>query len=93
VPLLNWLFRNRQTGAITIGQFPNTPLWIFLGALVVRRVTGPSGWPGAGLRVVSTASLGWWAADEVIRGVNPWRRLLGVGGCAAVVASAYGLVT
>jgi hypothetical protein len=26
---------------------------------------------------LSTLSLLWWATDEVLRGVNPWRRLLG----------------
>ena len=26
---------------------------------------------------VSTGALAWWAADEVIRGVNPWRRVIG----------------
>jgi hypothetical protein len=31
----------------------------------------------ATLGVVSAIALGWWALDEVIRGVNPWRRCLG----------------
>jgi hypothetical protein len=38
------------------------------------------------LRAVALAALGWWALDEVIRGVNPWRRLLGLAGCAIVIA-------
>ena len=37
------------------------------------------------LRVVGLAALGWWAVDEVVRGVNPWRRLLGVVGCVIVL--------
>jgi len=24
-------------------------------------------------------ALAWWAVDEVVRGVNPWRRCLGAG--------------
>jgi len=27
--------------------------------------------------VLATAGLVWWAIDELFRGVNPWRRLLG----------------
>ena len=46
--MIDWLFRNRQTGEITIAQMPNAPLIV-------------------------------WAGDEVLRGVNPWRRLLGGG--------------
>ena len=30
-------------------------------------------------------TLGWWAIDEVLRGVNPWRRVLGLVGCVAVL--------
>jgi hypothetical protein len=41
---------------------------------------------GAGL-----AALTWWAVDEVIRGVNPWRRVLGLAGCALVVTDVIGL--
>ena len=44
------------------------------------------------LRVVALAALGWWAVDEVVRGVNPWRRLLGVAGCGVVIAGAIALV-
>jgi hypothetical protein len=29
--------------------------------------------------VIATGGLLWWAADEVLRGVNPWRRMLGGG--------------
>jgi hypothetical protein len=44
------------------------------------------------LRVVALAALGWWAVDELVRGVNPWRRLLGVAGCVVVVAGIVGLL-
>jgi hypothetical protein len=52
-------------------------LWIFIGVLVVRRIADPQGTARTLLDVVSTAALGWWAADELIRGVNPFRRILG----------------
>lgn len=77
--LIDWLFRNRQTGRITIVQFPNVPLGLFLVASVLRRVLDPAGSLDTTLRVIATAGLIWWAADELIRGVNPWRRLLGGG--------------
>jgi len=76
---------SRRTGHITIAQFPNVALWLFLATVVLRRIvpTGPIrtvvDWSGV-------VALAWWALDEVIRGVNPWRRALGVAGCAAVTA-------
>jgi hypothetical protein len=36
--------------------------------------------------VIATASLLWWAGDEVLRGVNPFRRILGGAVAVAVVA-------
>ncbi|MEY9359322.1 putative membrane protein YhhN [Bradyrhizobium yuanmingense] len=78
---LDWFFRSRETGAITIAQWPNLVLWavIFAGALLWI-------WPSAGrasvaLTIVLKGGLMIWGADEIIRGVKPWRRCLG----AAVV--------
>ncbi len=71
-----WLFENRQTGDITIAQAPNWSLSLFLVAKVIEIVapTGTiediAGWTATGLLLV-------WAGDELGRGVNPWRRLLG----------------
>ena len=76
----DWLFRNRQTGKITIAQFPNLPLWITIAAVVVHRLAGD----GTVLETVADrtvgVALGWWGIDEVARGVNPWRRILGAAG-------------
>jgi hypothetical protein len=41
---------------------------------------------------VGVSALAWWAVDEIMRGVNPWRRLLGVAGCAFAVARVVSLV-
>ncbi len=73
----DWLFRSRTTGRITIVQFPNAALWLFLIASLLRSVFDPAGSLGTALRVLATGGLIWWAVDEVVRGVNPWRRLLG----------------
>ena len=87
---IDWLFRDRQTGDIVVAQFPNPPLWIFLATVVLRRIVPEDSGAFTVLRAVALAALAWWALDEVIRGVNPWRRLLGLAGCAVVTA---GVVT
>lgn len=83
---IGWLFRDRQTGEIVVAQFPNLPLWIFLATVILCRLVPEDSGAFTALRAVALAALGWWALDEVIRGVNPWRRLLGLAGCAIVVA-------
>ncbi len=77
-----WWFENRKTGEITIAQAPNWALWsIGAGSLARWALTDGSttsdvvGWLVRGLWIV-------WSTDELVRGVNPWRRLLG----AAVLA-------
>ena len=82
------MFRNRGTGEITVAQFPNLALWIFLGTVVARWVVPEDSGAFTALRVVALAALGWWALDEVVRGVNPWRRFLGVIGCGIALWSA-----
>ena len=74
---LQWFFRNRQTGAITIGQLPNTALWIFLVGTVLLWTWRPAGGIGDKWECLVQAALLVWAIDEVVRGVNPWRRSLG----------------
>jgi hypothetical protein len=75
--LLQWFFRNRETGAITIGQMPNTPLWIFIVGTALLWAWRPAGRIGVNLECLVKASLVVWAIDELVRGVNPWRRCLG----------------
>lgn len=75
--VLDWLFRNRTTGGITVLQWPNLSLSIFIVAALVRRLADPTGSARTVITVVATAALLWWAVGEVARGVNPFRRLLG----------------
>ena len=75
--VVDWWFRNRRTGAITIAQLPNPPLWMFIGATALRVALSPTGGTATALHVVSTVALAVWAVLEVVRGVNPFRRLLG----------------
>lgn len=72
-----WFFRDRLTGNITVVQAPNYVLWIVIAAASLRWLWRPSGSPSLVLNVVVTAGLLLWAADEMVRGVNPWRRCLG----------------
>lgn len=85
--MLDWLLRDRRTGRIVIAQWPNTALAVFLVATATRILFDPSGGPGTVLRTVSMLSLGWWAVDEIARGVNPWRRMLGAVVLAGLVTS------
>jgi hypothetical protein len=75
--VIDWLFRDRRTGRITIVQVPNVPLALFAIAWVVRRFAHPSGALDTALAVVATVALVVWAGGEILRGVNPWRRFLG----------------
>jgi hypothetical protein len=75
--VIDWLFRNRHTGRITIAQAPNLALWVFIGAAVLRALLDPSGGLRTALGATAAVALVWWALDEIVRGVNPWRRLLG----------------
>ena len=76
----DWTFRDRRTGAVTIAQAPNLSLWLFGIASLAEwllRPTGPTGPTGAAIRAAAALCLAWWALDELLRGVNPWRRGLG----------------
>jgi hypothetical protein len=85
--LFRWFFQNRETGTITIGQAPNTSLWIVIVAGALLWVGNPSERLGVALEVIFKAALFFWAGDEVWRGVNPWRRCLGI------IVLCYGLWT
>jgi hypothetical protein len=83
---IDWIFRDRKTNRIVVAQSPNLSLGLWLVTIIVRWIFNPDGRTGTAVDVIGTAALVVWAADEVIRGVNPWRRFLGaavLGGLAA----------
>jgi hypothetical protein len=88
----DWLFRNRRTGRITVAQFPNIPLWILVVTVVLRQVVPTASAARTAIDWTGLAALSWWALDEVLRGVNPWRRSLGLGGCAFAAAGLASLL-
>lgn len=77
--MIDWLFRSRRTRKIAIVQVPNAPLVAFFVASVLRRVVDASGMFNVVLTATTTGALVVWAGAELIRGVNPWRRVLGGG--------------
>jgi hypothetical protein len=76
--LFRWFLQNRETGAITIAQAPNLFLWIAIVSAVLIWVGHPSERLGVALAILFKAALFFWAGDEVLRGINPWRRCLGI---------------
>lgn len=72
----DWVFRSRETGRITIGQMPNLPLWVFAIAKLAQWLL-PDGQTRSIATLVAFLALVVWAGDELLRGVNPWRRFLG----------------
>jgi hypothetical protein len=74
---VDWFLRGRGTGRITFVQWPNPALWVWMATTVVAGLgLYPSRadeihWIGAGALIA-------WGADEIFRGVNPARRLLGL---------------
>jgi hypothetical protein len=77
--LVDWLFRSRVTGRMTVAQFPNAALLVWLATTVLQRLWDPRVGGHDVLRWVSTGALAVWAVDEALRGVNPFRRMLGAG--------------
>ena len=88
----DWWFRDRRTGEIVIAQFPNVALWLFLASVVVRAFIASDTQTDSVISWVGTGALTWWALDETIRGVNPWRRMLGIGACGFAIARAVALI-
>lgn len=84
---LDWMFLNRSTGRLTFVQWPNLSLGVFIAASLVTHLFHFGGRPEAALRVLSIAAPLVWGADEIVRGVNPFRRILGAAVSAATLAN------
>ena len=74
---IDWFFRSRETGKITIAQVPNLSLALFVVLRIAQVLLSPHGAARDALTWAGTGVLGWWAVTEICRGVNPFRRVLG----------------
>lgn len=60
-----------------MAQFPNWPLFAVGLAWLVARVADDGSRPDDLAGVATIVLWLYWGGDELVRGVNPWRRLLG----------------
>jgi hypothetical protein len=74
---IRWMLKSRRTGRLTVFQWPTIPLSIFIVLTVGRHIIHTTGRAGNLTHVLAGAALLVWAVDEVVRGVNPFRRILG----------------
>lgn len=81
-----WWFEDRRTGRLVFGQAPNATLLLFVAASGARVLASAREPAGAAVRLVQVGALGVWAADELLRGVNPFRR---AGGAAVLLAAPF----
>jgi hypothetical protein len=81
---VRWVLENRQTGRLTIAQWPNAPLWVWILCTALRRFTDLA---DTAFDVLGTVGLAVWAALEIWKGVNPFRRILGVFALATIALS------
>jgi hypothetical protein len=85
---VRWMFSSRRSGRLTVVQWPNIVLWVFIILTVALHVFHPEGGTGTLIRVLADVALLLWATDELIRGVNPFRRILGL---IVIVSTVYAL--
>ena len=79
--------RDLKIRGYTVGQFPNMPLWVALGALVISRLSDDGGTLHDTARAVSYVAFTIWAYEEAARGVNGFRRALGAVALALIVVA------
>ncbi|MEO6419808.1 MAG: hypothetical protein ABIP39_10400 [Polyangiaceae bacterium] len=73
---IDWWFRDRATGRIVIAQFPNAPLGVWLGATLLHSFLSKLAHADV-LRWIACGALLAWGLDELLRGANPFRRVVG----------------
>jgi hypothetical protein len=78
---------NRQTGRLTVVQWPNISLLVFILLSVALHLHHSKGEAESFVRVLTDVALLVWACDELVRGVNPFRRILGLLVIVATIAS------
>jgi hypothetical protein len=82
---VDWLFRSRKTGKFTVAQMPNAALALFVGFRIAQVLVSAHGTAHDVLRWLAIAALAWWGLDELLRGVNPFRRILGAAALTSLI--------
>jgi hypothetical protein len=82
---VDWLFRSRETGKLTVAQMPNAALVLFVGFRIAEAFVPSHRTAHDVLHWLAIAALAWWGLDELLRGVNPFRRILGVAVLASLI--------
>ncbi len=72
-----WWFTSRTTGRIVVAQAPNLALAVFALASVAGRLLADHHTTARILSDVASGAIIFWSLDEIVRGINPWRRALG----------------
>ncbi len=71
-----WMFRSRDTGRVVVGQPANIQMKIFSAVTLVGTLL-PRSRVRTTVASVAVLALAAWGVDELVRGVNPFRRILG----------------
>jgi len=82
-PRIEKVMRHSWPKRFPVAQFPNPPLIVAIVASIVSRLT--DGRVQAVASALFYVGLGIWAWEELVRGVNWFRRVLGVAGLTYVV--------
>ena len=72
-----------RINGFVVAQFPNLPLWVWLVATIVSKLT--SGTAESVALAIGVVALTAWAYLELSEGVNWFRRLLGVAALIYIV--------
>lgn len=78
--------RDYKIRGYTVGQSPNRPLWVAFAALLVS-LLADHGTVNDAARAVLYVALTIWAYEEAARGVNLFRRALGVAALVLIVVA------
>jgi hypothetical protein len=70
--------RDFKIRGYVVGQAPNPPLWIAFAALLATRLADDGSTIGDLARAIFYVALTAWAYEETVRGVNVFRKALGV---------------
>jgi hypothetical protein len=79
--------RDLKIRGYTVGQFPNPPLWVAFGALLVTLLSDRASTVNDVARAVFYLALGIWAYEEAASGVNGFRKALGALTLALIVVA------